>query len=65
MDPVFYHCATAALSERLKHIHSLPLLVFSGRFCSYRKPNFPAVSVSLLAWIFWPYLLFLAGNFQP
>jgi hypothetical protein len=44
MGKVFYHCATAALYEILKDIHSLPLLVFSGRFCSYRKPNFPAVS---------------------
>jgi hypothetical protein len=28
--------------------HSLPLLVFFGCFCSYRKPNFPAVSGSYL-----------------
>jgi hypothetical protein len=48
MSQVFYHCATAALYERRKDIHSLPLLVFSGRFCSYRKPNFPAVSGSYL-----------------
>jgi hypothetical protein len=48
MGQVFYHCATAALYERLKDIHTLPLLVFSGRFCSYRKPNFPAVSGSYL-----------------
>jgi hypothetical protein len=48
MNQVFYHCATAALYVSRKDIHSPPLLVFSGRFCSYRKPNFPAVSVSYL-----------------
>jgi hypothetical protein len=48
MNQVFYHCTTAALCVRLKDIHSLPLLVFSGRFCSYRKLNFPAVSGSYL-----------------
>jgi hypothetical protein len=45
MGQVFYHCATAALYDCLKDNHSIPLLLFSGRFCSYRKPNFPAVSV--------------------
>jgi len=48
MGQVFCHCATAALYGRRKNIHSLALLVFSGRFCSYRKPNFPAVSGSYL-----------------
>ncbi len=48
MNQVFYHCATAALYVRRKDIYSFPLLVFSGLFCSYRKPNFPAVSGSYL-----------------
>jgi hypothetical protein len=48
MGQVVCHCATAALFEGLKDINSLPLLVFSGRFCSYGKPNFPAVSGSYL-----------------
>ncbi len=48
MNQVFYHCATAPLFVRSKDIHALPLLVFSGRFCSYRKRNFPAVSGSYL-----------------
>jgi hypothetical protein len=45
---VFYHCAIAALYVKCKDIDSLPLLVFSGRFCSYWKANFPAVSGSYL-----------------
>jgi hypothetical protein len=72
---VFYHCATAALYARRKDIHSLPLLVFSGRFCSYLKPNFPAVSGSYLpdfpavsavtgSQIFRPYLQLLAAEFS-
>ena len=48
INQVFYHCATAALYVGLKDIHSIPLLVFPGRFCSYWKPNFPAVSGSYL-----------------
>jgi hypothetical protein len=48
MGKVFYHCPTAALYEKLKDIFSIPLLVFSGRFCSYRKQNFPAVSGTYL-----------------
>jgi len=48
MNQVFYHCATAALYVIRKDIHSIPLLVFPGRFCSYWKPNFPAVSGSYL-----------------
>jgi hypothetical protein len=48
VNQVFYHCATAALNVRRKGIHSIPLLVFPGRFCSYWKPNFPAVSGSYL-----------------
>ena len=39
------HCS---LVWKLKDIHSLPLLVISGHFCSYQKPNFPAVSGSYL-----------------
>ncbi len=60
MGQVFYHCATAAWFEKFKDIHSLPLLVFSGRFCSYQKPNFPAVSGSYLQ----PYLQLLAAEFS-
>ncbi len=48
MNQVFYHWATEALYVRRKDIHSLPLQVFSGRFCSYRKLNFPAISGSYL-----------------
>jgi hypothetical protein len=48
MGQVFYHCATAALYKSFMNMHSLSLLVFSSRFCSYRKPNFPAVSGSYL-----------------
>ncbi len=47
-EPVVYLCTTAALYLKCKDIHSLTLLAFSGRFCSYRKPNFPAVSGSYL-----------------
>jgi hypothetical protein len=48
MKQVFYHCATAALYAQRKDIHFIPLLVFPSRFCSYWKPNFPAVSGSYL-----------------
>jgi hypothetical protein len=48
MNQVFYHCATAPLYARRKEMLSVPLLVFSSRFCSYRKPNFPAISGSYL-----------------
>jgi hypothetical protein len=48
MEQVFFHCATAALSVKSKGIVSIPLLVFSSRFCSYGKPNIPAVSGSYL-----------------
>jgi hypothetical protein len=48
MNQVFYHCATTALYYGRKYNFSLPLLIFPGRFCSYWKPNFPAVSGSYL-----------------
>jgi hypothetical protein len=48
MNQVFYHCATAILYVVCKDILSILLLVFPGRFCSYWKPNFPAVSGSYL-----------------
>jgi hypothetical protein len=48
MNKVFYQCATAAMLVRRKYNYSIPLLVFPGRFCSYWKPNFPAVSGSYL-----------------
>jgi hypothetical protein len=72
MGQVFYHCATAALTVGLKNIHSLPLLVFSGRFCGYQKPNFPAVSGSYLPGfygricIYWqPNFLAVSGSYFP
>jgi hypothetical protein len=47
MNQVFYHCATVAMY--LKQGHSFyPFAGISGRFCSYWKPNFPAVSGSYL-----------------
>jgi hypothetical protein len=48
MNQVFSHCATAALYFRSKDILSIPSLVFPGRFCSYWKLNFPAISGSYL-----------------
>jgi hypothetical protein len=48
INQVFYHCATATLCLESKDIYAFPVLVFFGRFCSYRKPNFPAVSGSSL-----------------
>jgi hypothetical protein len=72
MGQVFYHCATAALYGSFKNIHSLPLLVFSGRFCSYRKPNFQAVSGSYLPGFsgricsYWqPNFPAVSGNYLP
>ncbi len=69
MGQVFYHCATEAMYEWLKDIHSLPFLVFSGRFCSpgsrIFRPylvvtclDFPAVSAITVTGsrIFRPYL---------
>ncbi len=44
MKQIFYHCSTAFLWIWI--CHSLcSLLGFSGRFCSFWKPDFPAVSV--------------------
>jgi hypothetical protein len=45
---IFYHCATAPLYTISYDIHCVPSWDFSSHFCSYRKPNFPAVSGSYL-----------------
>jgi hypothetical protein len=75
MGQVFYHCATAALYYCLKNIYSLPLLVFSGRFCSpgsriFRSYlvvtclDFPAVSVvTCLDFLALPFLAPEGWNF--
>jgi hypothetical protein len=68
------HCATAALYERLKNNHSLPLLVFSGRFCSpgsrIFRPylvvtclDFPAVSAVTGSQIFRRYQVVTCRDF--
>jgi hypothetical protein len=71
---VFYHCVTAALYKGLKDIHSLPLLEFSGRFCSpgsrIFRPylvvtclDFPAVSAVTGSRIFQPYQVVTCRDF--
>jgi hypothetical protein len=46
---IFYHCATATLCTISYDIHCVPSWDFPAiSVCSYRKPNFPAVSGSYL-----------------
>ncbi len=49
MNQIFYHCTTACILVYIMLWHSLcSCLGFSGRFCSYWQPNFPAISGSYL-----------------